>query len=73
MAETAESEELHWFSPPLRAILPLETFHCPQSLAKTVRQKKFDMRFDSPPRNMDQRHHPRRILPVAPHGQRSFG
>ncbi len=47
MAETAESEELHWFSPPLRAILPLETFHCPQSLAKTVRQKKFEIRFDS--------------------------
>lgn len=47
MAETAESEELHWFSPPLRAILPLETFHCPQSLAKIVRQKKFDIRFDS--------------------------
>lgn len=47
MAETADSDELHWFSPPVRAILPLDGFHCPRSLAKVVKRNSFDVRFDT--------------------------
>ncbi len=41
MAETAESEELFWLDPPERCILPLDTFHVPHRLARTVRQGKY--------------------------------
>jgi leucyl/phenylalanyl-tRNA---protein transferase len=33
--------EIYWYDPNPRAILPLETFHVPRSLARTVRQGRF--------------------------------
>lgn len=38
MAEHREAEEIHWFYPETRGILPLAEFHIPRSLAKTYRK-----------------------------------
>lgn len=47
MAEGADSAELMWFDPPMRGILPLEGFHVPRRLRRTVRQRRFEVRIDS--------------------------
>lgn len=42
MAEGAEGEELFWFSPPLRAVIPLDgRFHVSRSLRKTIKSRPF--------------------------------
>lgn len=41
MAPDRNSAELHWYDPPERGILPLDGFHFPSRLIRTVRQKKF--------------------------------
>ncbi|PZM16795.1 leucyl/phenylalanyl-tRNA--protein transferase [Rhizobium tubonense] len=46
MAESADDPEIFWVEPELRGVLPLDTFHVSKSLAKTVRRKPFDIRFD---------------------------
>lgn len=44
MADGAESDELFWFSPPLRAVIPLDKrFHVSRSLRKTIKSKPFDI------------------------------
>ncbi len=47
MAENADDPEVFWVRPELRGIIPLDAFHLPKSLAKVVRQGRFDIRFDS--------------------------
>lgn len=47
MAESADDPGLFWVEPELRGIIPLEEFHVPRRLARTVRQNIFDIRFDS--------------------------
>ncbi len=47
MAESNESGKISWYAPDPRAILPLESFHCPKSLLRVVRQGSFTVRFDS--------------------------
>lgn len=44
MAESVESTELFWFDPDPRAILPLDHFHVPRRLRRTVRQALFEVR-----------------------------
>jgi leucyl/phenylalanyl-tRNA--protein transferase len=46
MAESAEDDDLFWVEPRERAIFPLETFRVSHSLAKTIRQDRFDVRID---------------------------
>ncbi len=46
MAESADDPEIFWVEPELRGVLPLDSFHVSKSLAKTVRQTPFDIRFD---------------------------
>ncbi len=41
MAMNHEDEEIHWFYPEKRGILPLDSFHVPQSLAKAMRKQPF--------------------------------
>lgn len=47
MAESADSDSLHWFDPEERGILPLEAFHLPRRLRRTLRGAGFDIRIDS--------------------------
>jgi leucyl/phenylalanyl-tRNA---protein transferase len=41
MAESAEDPALYWIEPELRGIIPLDTFHVPSRLARTVRAAPF--------------------------------
>jgi leucyl/phenylalanyl-tRNA---protein transferase len=41
MAESAEDPALYWIEPERRGILPLERFHVPARLARTVRADRF--------------------------------
>lgn len=43
----AQGEEIYWYDPDPRAIIPLDQFHVPRSLAQTIRQGKFQIRLDS--------------------------
>jgi leucyl/phenylalanyl-tRNA--protein transferase len=47
MAESADDEELFWVDPERRGILPLDRFHVPRRLARTVRAGSFEIRCDS--------------------------
>ena len=46
MSETRDSEEVFWVDPTLRGILPLDGFHISRSLARRLRQGRFDITFD---------------------------
>ncbi len=41
MAESAEDPALYWIEPEKRGILPLDAFHIPSRLARTVRSDRF--------------------------------
>jgi leucyl/phenylalanyl-tRNA--protein transferase len=41
MAESAEDPALYWIEPEKRGIIPLEGFHLPRRLARTVRAERF--------------------------------
>lgn len=47
MADSADDPDFFWVYPTRRGILPLETFHVPHKLARTVRSGKFTVRTDS--------------------------
>ncbi|MGB3408354.1 MAG: leucyl/phenylalanyl-tRNA--protein transferase [Jannaschia sp.] len=51
MAEGRDDPEVFWVDPKLRGVVPLDGFHLSQSLAKTIRQRRFlvtsDERFDA--------------------------
>jgi leucyl/phenylalanyl-tRNA--protein transferase len=47
MAESADDPGLYWIEPERRGIIPLERFHLPRRLARTVRQDSFTIRIDS--------------------------
>ncbi len=46
MAESAEDTGLFWVEPEIRGIIPLDSFHVPKRLARTVRQNVFEVRID---------------------------
>ena len=39
--------EIRWYSPDPRGIIPLETFHVPTRLARSLRAHPFEIRFDT--------------------------
>ncbi len=41
-----EDGELAWFSPDPRAIIPLDTFHLPHGLKRTLKKARFEIRLD---------------------------
>jgi leucyl/phenylalanyl-tRNA--protein transferase len=41
MAERADSPDVFWVEPRRRGVLPLDGFHLPKSLSRTLRQEKF--------------------------------
>ena len=47
MAESADTPSLFWVDPERRGVLPLETFHIPKRLARTVRQDRFTVRINN--------------------------
>ncbi|HLO97356.1 MAG TPA: hypothetical protein VK171_02070, partial [Fimbriimonas sp.] len=47
MVADEETGETHWYSPSRRCLLPIEGIHVSKSLAKTIRQQKFEIRFDT--------------------------
>ena len=46
MAESAGDPEVFWVRPETRGIIPLDRLHVPRSLRKTIRQQRFEVRFD---------------------------
>ncbi len=46
MAEDADDPTLHWIEPKDRGIMPLDGFHVPKRLARTVRSDHFEVRVD---------------------------
>jgi leucyl/phenylalanyl-tRNA--protein transferase len=46
MAESRTSRSLHWLDPEARGILPLQKFHLPRSLMKTLRSGRFQVTAD---------------------------
>ncbi len=46
MAESASDPEVFWVRPESRGIIPLDAFHVPRSLAKLIRQGRFEVTFD---------------------------
>jgi leucyl/phenylalanyl-tRNA--protein transferase len=46
MAERHDASEVYWIDPDFRGILPLESFHVPRRLARTVRSGVFEVHVD---------------------------
>jgi leucyl/phenylalanyl-tRNA--protein transferase len=46
MAETRRGERLYWLDPELRGILPLDSFHLPRRLRRTVLSDTFEVAVD---------------------------
>ena len=47
MAESADDPTLYWVEPQMRGVLPLDRFHLPRRLARTVRSGRFEIRVDT--------------------------
>ncbi len=47
MSEGRDNPEMFWVDPEMRGILPLDGFHLPRRLRRTVRREIFDIRTDS--------------------------
>jgi leucyl/phenylalanyl-tRNA--protein transferase len=46
MADSADDPELYWVDPERRGILPLDKFHLPRRLKRTIRSDRFAVRCD---------------------------
>ena len=46
MAESADDPSVFWVRPESRGIIPLDSFHVPRRLARTMRQNHFEISFD---------------------------
>lgn len=47
MADSADDPDLFWVEPEVRGILPLDGFHIPKRLARTMRQAPYEIRFNT--------------------------
>lgn len=47
MADSADSSDIFWVEPELRGIIPLDQFHVPRSLRKTLRREPFEIRINT--------------------------
>ena len=47
MAESADDPNLYWIDPDHRGALPLDAIHLSRRLARTIRQRPFDVRIDT--------------------------
>jgi leucyl/phenylalanyl-tRNA---protein transferase len=46
MAESAEDPSLYWIEPESRGVIPLDAFHVPKRLRRTVAANRFEVRID---------------------------
>ena len=46
MAESADDPSLYWIEPQKRGVIPLDGFHVPRRLARTVGGERFEIRID---------------------------
>src|SRR5262249_20163318 len=46
MAESREQRELYWIDPDRRGVLPLDSFHLPKRLRRTLKSHPFAIRID---------------------------
>jgi len=46
MAESADDPGLYWIEPQHRGVIPLDAFHVPRRLARTIRSDRFEIRVD---------------------------
>ena len=47
MAESRNDADLYWIDPDMRGVLPLDAFHIPRRLRRTIRAHPFEIRCDS--------------------------
>ncbi|MDP2731889.1 MAG: leucyl/phenylalanyl-tRNA--protein transferase [Hoeflea sp.] len=47
MADSADDPEIYWVEPEMRGVLPLDGFHIPKRLARTVRQQPYEIRINT--------------------------
>jgi len=47
MAESGDDPELYWVDPEFRGILPLDRFHVPKRLIRTIKSQIFTLRIDT--------------------------
>lgn len=47
MAESADDDSLYWIDPDKRGVLPLDGFHLPRRLRRTVRSARFTIQIDT--------------------------
>lgn len=47
MAESREDDEIYWMEPKLRAVIPLDGFHCSKSLRKIIEKDHFRVTVDA--------------------------
>ena len=47
MADAVDDPETFWVDPQMRGVMPLEDFHVPRRLARTIKRAPFDMRIDT--------------------------
>ena len=47
MADSADDPEIFWVEPEIRGVVPLDRFHIPKRLARTVRQQPFEIRVNT--------------------------
>lgn len=43
MADPAEDDQIYWYAPDPRGVLPINDFHVPDNLARLVRQERFEV------------------------------
>lgn len=47
MAESADDPDLFWVEPEVRGVIPLDDFHVPRRLQRTLKHHPFEIRFDT--------------------------
>ena len=47
MAESADDPDLFWVEPEVRGVIPLDDFHVPRRLQRTLKLAPFEIRFDT--------------------------
>lgn len=47
MADDADDPDVYWVCPEKRGIIPLDNFHIPRSLQKTIKKNPFEIKFNS--------------------------